>query len=67
MLLADVLALASRKVCRPSINEMNALSPCLLVDFATLTGDPHAFTSPCLLLLSACAVNHLIPVTLSWG
>lgn len=38
MLLADVLALASRKVSRPAINEMNSLSPRLLVDFATLTG-----------------------------
>ena len=38
MLLADVLALASRKVSRPAINEMNSLSPRLLIDFATLTG-----------------------------
>ena len=39
MLLADVLALASRKVSKPAINEMYSLSPRLLVDFATLTGD----------------------------
>jgi leucyl aminopeptidase len=38
MLLADVLALASRKVNPPSVNSMNSLSPRLLIDFATLTG-----------------------------
>jgi leucyl aminopeptidase len=38
MLLADVLALASRKVNLPSVNSMNSLSPRLLIDFATLTG-----------------------------
>lgn len=42
MLLADVLALASRKVSRPAINEMNSLSPRLLIDFATLTGERDA-------------------------
>ena len=44
MLLADVLALASRKVSRPAINEMNSLSPRLLIDFATLTGERNALT-----------------------
>jgi hypothetical protein len=38
MILADVLALASRKISKPSVNGMNSLSPRLLVDFATLTG-----------------------------
>ena len=40
MLLADVLALASRKVIKPAIHhvQVEALSPRLLIDFATLTG-----------------------------
>ena len=41
MILADVLALASRKVSKPTVNGMNSLSPRLLVDFATLTGTTH--------------------------
>ena len=41
MILADVLALASRKVSKPTVNGMNSLSPRLLVDFATLTGTAH--------------------------
>ena len=39
MILADVLALASRKVKRPTVHGFSdQLSPKLLVDFATLTG-----------------------------
>ena len=41
MLLADVLAIASRKVINPLFHGTSfrdALSPRLLIDFATLTG-----------------------------
>ena len=39
MLLADVLALASRKVTRPAVHGIDDLmSPKFLIDFATLTG-----------------------------
>ena len=38
MLLADVLALASREVTKPDMHDFGVLSPKLLIDFATLTG-----------------------------
>ena len=50
MLLADVLALASRKVKKPrEVHEslLDELSPKVVVDFATLTGFPTVRKSEC--------------------
>lgn len=38
MLLADVLALASREITKPYVHDFGELSPRLIIDFATLTG-----------------------------
>ena len=72
MLLADTLALASRKVIRPMIHgrgDLAAMSPCLVLDAATLTGTCISalsnryigvFSNRDDLLTLACGVGHAV-------